>query len=122
MTISMADRIRQARLDASLTQARLAESLGVNRSAVAQWERKVGGTQPSISHLIQIAEMTQVAFEWIATGRESARRKQRRNAPKPEAEYSRDTYEAACLQVLRRVPPRRRDLVAQLLRELSGSY
>ena len=64
----MADRIRQARRLKTLSQTQLAEQVGVQRSAVAQWER-VGGTHPSVEHLAQIAVITQVLFEWLATGR-----------------------------------------------------
>ncbi|MBD9480957.1 helix-turn-helix domain-containing protein [Pseudoxanthomonas sp. PXM02] len=107
-------------MDASLTQTQLAEPLGVNRSAVAQWERVEGGTQPSISHLIQIAEMTQVAFEWLATGHGNAQKRRPSKPLKNEIDYARDAYESACLQSLRRIPARRRGLVAHLLSELTS--
>jgi transcriptional regulator with XRE-family HTH domain len=61
-------RIRQARRGVALTQEALARLVGVNRSAVAQWERK-GGCRPTSHNLAQIALVTHVSFDWLATGR-----------------------------------------------------
>lgn len=65
-----AARIKQARKDAGLSQATLAERLGVDRSAVAQWERN-NAAGPTVGHLTKIALATGVSFEWLATGRGS---------------------------------------------------
>jgi transcriptional regulator with XRE-family HTH domain len=61
-------RIRQARRIATLSQTALADKVGVNRSAVAQWERP-GGSQPTAGNLCKIAIATCIQFEWLATGR-----------------------------------------------------
>ena len=61
-------RIRQARRSADLTQDGLARHLDVNRSAVAQWERKEG-CRPTSENLARIAMATHVSYEWLATGR-----------------------------------------------------
>lgn len=63
-----AERIRQARKSAGLSQAKLAAGIGVDRSAVAQWERETASA-PTVGHLAQIAVATGVSFEWLATGR-----------------------------------------------------
>lgn len=65
---ALAHRIRQSRRAASMTQAQLAEQVGVNRSAVAQWERK-GGARPTSENLGKIAVVAKVSFDWLATGR-----------------------------------------------------
>lgn len=64
----LASRIRQTRRGASLSQSKLADGIGVNRSAVAQWERKAGSI-PTTDHMMKIATLCGVAFEWLATGR-----------------------------------------------------
>lgn len=67
--MKLSTRIRTARLRAGLSQAELAEKLGVSRSAVANWERNAGGTHPGSKRLADIAINTGVAWEWLATGR-----------------------------------------------------
>ena len=62
-----AHRIRLARRTAALSQAQLALELGVQRSAVSHWEAHRG--KPSMIHLRQLALLTGVQFEWLATGR-----------------------------------------------------
>lgn len=119
MSASMAVRILSARADASLTQTQLANHLGVNRSAVAQWERVQGGTNPSIVHLTQIAELTGVGFEWLATGRGQAKSRRRSKSPQESVEHATNDFEVQSLQWLRRVPAHKQSLVLQLLAELS---
>jgi transcriptional regulator with XRE-family HTH domain len=64
----LSDRVRQARTGAKLTKSDLARRVGVCRSAAVQWERP-DGTSPTVSNLARIAEIADVAFEWLATGR-----------------------------------------------------
>ena len=64
-----AHRIRIARRTAGLSQAQLAAELGLQRSAVSHWEAQRG--KPSMNHLRQLALLTGVHFEWLATGRGS---------------------------------------------------
>lgn len=61
-------RIRLARRHAGLSQAALAAAVGVHRSAVSHWEANQGKL-PSMQHLQQLALITGVQFEWLATGR-----------------------------------------------------
>lgn len=61
-------RIRQARRRVGYSQSELAAQVGVNRSAVAQWERH-GGSTPTSANLSKIAIITSVHYEWLATGR-----------------------------------------------------
>lgn len=66
--LSLASRICQARRNAGLSQAKLAARIGVQRTAVGQWERR-NGCHPNTEHMIQVASICGVAFEWLATGR-----------------------------------------------------
>lgn len=61
-------RIRLARRHAGLSQAALAAAVGVQRSAVGHWE-SAQGKFPSMAHLRELALVTGVQFEWLATGR-----------------------------------------------------
>ncbi|UNK51001.1 helix-turn-helix transcriptional regulator [Lysobacter sp. S4-A87] len=61
-------RIRLARRHRGLSQAALGAAVGVQRSAVGHWEA-ARGKYPSVAHLREIALVTGVQFEWLATGR-----------------------------------------------------
>jgi len=63
-----ANRVRQARRHANLSQQQLATLVGVHRSAVAQWEQP-GGSHPTVENMARLAAVTSVQFEWLATGR-----------------------------------------------------
>lgn len=65
--MSTAARIRKARIDAGLSQSRLAELMSVTRSACSQWEQD-GGTAPRGSRLERLATLLGVSVEWLATG------------------------------------------------------
>lgn len=68
--MQIADRIRQARHQKSLTQAEVARALAVHRGTYGHWERG-GGHIPSSSNLAQLAAHLEVSYEWLATGRGS---------------------------------------------------
>jgi transcriptional regulator with XRE-family HTH domain len=61
------ERIAYARKRMGLSQSQLAASLGVSRGACGQWEQ--GVSLPSVSHMAELARITEVSFEWLATGR-----------------------------------------------------
>lgn len=108
-------RIRRARTQARLSQAALAKRLGINRSAVSQWEC-AQGTCPSVEHLVGIATATGVCFEWLATGR---------GASRPESgqfdtavvieDFARDEIESQVLAGFRSAPLRKREAVLHLM-------
>lgn len=104
MMISPADRIRRARTQAGISQAALADVVGVQRGAVAQWERRCG-SHPSMHHLVAIAIATGVHLEWLGTGRGPMK-------PGIEAwansvridDFAQDEIETDFLQALRQLP------------------
>lgn len=50
-----------------MTQRQFGALLHVSRAAVTSWE--VGArSSPSVSHLMEIARISGVSFEWLATG------------------------------------------------------
>lgn len=118
--VVMCDRIRRARLTSGLSQTQLAAQTGVQRSAVAQWERD-GGTSPSVPHLARIAVVTQVYFEWLATGRGPGRPDDGSELPLPESvvEPTHDPQEREILALLRRMPPRKRQVARAIIEMLN---
>lgn len=117
---SMAFRIRRARTAAALTQAALARRLGVQRSAVTQWESDAG-TTPSVVHLAQIACETRVPFEWLATGRGPGRMEEGAlDVAVVVQDYARDEMESRMLEAMRRISRRRRQAMLQFVEVLAG--
>jgi transcriptional regulator with XRE-family HTH domain len=112
---SMPVRVRRARTAAGFSQAELARRVGVERSAVTQWER-AQGTTPSVAHLAKIAIETSVCFEWLATGRGPS-------SPEPGAfdagvmldDFVRDALESRALSALRRLGTRRKETAVRIL-------
>ncbi len=65
----LSEAIRAARRRAGLSQAELAELLGVRQSSVSQWER--GSTRPSTVHLLALTAALKCSlldFSGAATG------------------------------------------------------
>jgi transcriptional regulator with XRE-family HTH domain len=66
--MGLAARIRRARRIAGISQQGLADTLGVTRSAVSNWESD-SGVRPATHRLAVLARTLHVGFEWLATGR-----------------------------------------------------
>lgn len=99
--MNLASRIRHARKRRGLSQAMLAHCVGVSRGAVANWE-SVEGNAPSAAKLASIAEIAQVRFEWLATGRgEIAFGLGDGDVPAVDAELVTDEYERKLLRCFR---------------------
>ncbi|AGI07696.1 helix-turn-helix domain-containing protein [Xanthomonas citri pv. citri] len=117
---SLSARIRRARALAAISQAELAKRVGVQRSAVTQWEC-TAGTTPSVGHLIQIACETAVCFEWLATGRGPSRAQEGLlDAAVQSGDFARDELESSVLVALRRASQRKRVAIAQIIELLTG--
>lgn len=111
----ISSRIRRARAVAAITQSELARRLGVQRSAVTQWERS-NGTSPTVNHLVQIACETEVSFEWLATGRgESHPGAGVLDCALLVQDYARDDLETRALVGLRRITSQRREAVVKII-------
>lgn len=116
---TIAIRIRRARVLARLSQSQLAKEVGVNRSAVAQWERE-GGTHPSVEHLATVAVATRAPFEWLATGRGDPAQCPQQEVPAVAIEYAVDDIEVRVLEAVRNLPAKKRATVCRLIEELAS--
>ena len=61
--ILVGKRIRQARELAGLTQEKLAETIGVSRTAIVRWES--GETDPTLEHLIAMTAILNVSADFL---------------------------------------------------------
>lgn len=65
-TVSMSKRIRERRLNLSLTQQQVADAFGINKASVAEWES--GRTHPSSERLAKLAEVLQTTVDFLLSG------------------------------------------------------
>lgn len=118
-SMTMTLRIRHCRTRARLSQGELANRVGVHRSAVTQWERD-GGTHPSIEHLGAISVVTNVPFEWLATGRGDPNRTPEIEVPAIALDYAANEMEARLLEVVRRLPKSKKRAVCDLIEVMAS--
>lgn len=120
---SLMNRIRLCRRRAAFSQSELAERIGVQRTAVAQWERK-GGSRPSSKNLTQLAVELKVAFEWLATGRGRMELVANEGGDKPLAIdldwYAQDALEQRLLAAYRDVPYPANQRLVELVESMAG--
>ncbi len=98
--MKLSTRVRTARVRAGMSQAELAEALGVSRSAVGNWEAAKGRVFPSSERLSELALATGVSYEWLATGRGTPQAPNE-GIPAADAEFVDDPVERRLLQAFR---------------------
>ena len=113
---ALSDRVRHLRRTRKLSQAALARMLGVVPSAVAQWEGR-SGTSPTVEHLSRMAELSGVAFEWLATGRGPIRAGDAETPSVASESFARDLLEERLLLAFRRIAFRKRESLVRGLEE-----
>ena len=115
-------RIRLARRHAAMSQTQLAQAVGVQRSAVSHWEAPQG-KNPSVKHLREIAMVTGVQFELLATGRGQmapSRDSVLDSVAAVDALLVDDTLEQRLLMAFREAPVRARMALVELMEELAS--
>lgn len=116
------DRIRLARRHAGLSQARLAEAIGVQRSAVSHWESPQG-KNPSVDHLRTMALVTGVTFEWLATGRGKMQLSEDAvldSVSAADAILVEEPLELRLVQAFREASPKTRVAIVEIVEELAA--
>lgn len=61
--INFGQRLKVARGSAGFTQEKLAEKIGVSRTAIARWE--CNDSEPKLDNLISIAKNLNVSTDWL---------------------------------------------------------
>jgi transcriptional regulator with XRE-family HTH domain len=105
-----------------LSQSQLAQAVGVQRSAVSHWEAPMG-KNPSVSHLRQIALVTGIQFEWLATGRGEmplSREMQLDSIATADALLIEDPLEFRLVEAFRAAPLRTRLSLLEVMEELAA--
>lgn len=115
-------RIRLARRHAGLSQAALAEAVGVQRSAVSHWEA-INGKSPSMANLRRVATVTGVQFEWLATGRGRMRMSPDDtldSVAAVDATMVDEPLELRVLAAFRQLPPRSQAPLVELMEQMAA--
>jgi len=68
-TTFIGERIKISREKNHFTRAKLSDLMCLTVSIVGKWER--GNSNPSTAHLVKLAKVLNVSFEWLATGVEN---------------------------------------------------
>ena len=105
-----------------MSQTQLAQAVGVQRSAVSHWEAPQG-KNPSVKHLREIAMVTGVQFEWLATGRGQmapSRETVLDSVAAVDALLVDDSLEQRLLVAFRESPVRARLALVELMEELAS--
>lgn len=103
-----------------LTQAEMANSVGVSRSAVSQWER-YSGTKPNPDNLAIVADLLKVHYEWLATGRgPMGLDDSHQEPPAHMAEFAFDAQESRLLAGFRMLTARKKDAVVDLVERIKS--
>lgn len=120
--MTLAQRIRQARRRAKLSQQALANLLGVQRSSVSNWE-STSTVRPTSANLIGIAEATCTSVEWLAVERGSMQigHDAMMETPALDAELVDLPYERELLRLFRALPNRSQTILMELCEELVAS-
>lgn len=112
--MKLAIRIRVARQYAKLSQAELAEKLGISRGAVANWE-SANDAHPATSRMVELAVLTGVSVEWLVTGRgRMTHESGGEEVPAVVGEFVHDVAERRLLDAFRRSPARAKSLILQM--------
>jgi transcriptional regulator with XRE-family HTH domain len=120
--VNSQDRIRLARRHAGMSQAKLAEAIGVQRSAVSHWESPQG-KNPSVDHLRAVAMVSGVTFEWLATGRGKMQLSEDAmldSVSAADAMLIEDRSELRLIQAFRLASPRIRMSLVEIVEELTA--
>ena len=87
------------RRKANLTQAQLAEKLGISYQAVSSWER--GASMPDIGKLVDLARTLDTTVDYILSGEEAAQ------APLPQPVAEAETSQTLQVHVVSKLNPKK---------------
>ena len=116
----MTQRIRLSRRHGGLSQATLADLVGVHRSAVSHWESNKP-KKPNMGHLLAIAVACGVQFEWLATGRGSMLLSDQQQDAGSDTRMVlvEDEQEVELLRAYRETSPQSRMVLVELAQQLA---
>ena len=119
--MTLTQRIRLSRRHGGISQATLADLVGVHRSAVSHWESSKP-KRPNIGHLLAVAVACGVQFEWLATGRGAmflSDQAQADTIATANIAMVEDEHELELLRAYRETSPQSRLVLVELAQQLA---
>lgn len=114
-----ADRLREARIAAGLTQEQLGFAVGVTKSSISAWENN--RETPNFKLLPELRNTLGRSLDELVCGFRAGAQGQSDGTPDHNALAARDNDERALLQRYRALAPQRRAAVLELIKPASGS-
>lgn len=113
--MKIGQRIKGLREERGYSQGELARRVGVTQPTVSDWENNK--TEPTVDNLRILAVELDVYFEWLVTGRGAKDYVPQVNGPVAEYRVHRaiPADETRFLEMLRRLPPARREALLEFL-------
>ena len=113
-----ADRLREARVAAGLTQEQLGFTLGVTKSSVSAWEN--GRETPAFKLLPRLRHALKRSLDELVCGTSGVGEADAAYATTTADDRARDTKERALLHRYRNLPAARRAALLELLKPAKG--
>jgi transcriptional regulator with XRE-family HTH domain len=118
LALRVGSRINAARRDAGLTQAELAEEVGIDARSLQRIEG--GRTTPSLRRLLAIADVLRVSPGALLDDVPAPRKRARNTTTARDAPRTADEPNASLLRVWARIAPSRRRIALKILRILAS--
>ncbi|MBW5291359.1 MAG: hypothetical protein Rsou_0060 [Candidatus Ruthia sp. Asou_11_S2] len=112
---TIGERIEIARESLKLSKSKLSTKMHLSRSICGQWER--GISNPSTAHLVKLAHVLDVSFEWLALGNEVIKP----DVVKNETDsISSNTKRLKINQLLDKTTSKQKDYLLELLSDITN--
>lgn len=109
------ERIKIAREGNKLNRKNLAEIMCLSGTIVGKWER--GASNPSTAHLIKLAKVLNVSFEWLATGVDITAEKP--HLTKDELAIKHKTQMAQVEKIMQKMSPNQKESLVAFLGDIT---
>lgn len=111
---TIGERIRLARENLGYPRSKISDKMYLSKAMCGQWER--GISNPSTAHLVKLAHVLNVSFEWLALGNEAIKP----DVVKNETDsISSNTKRLKINQLLDKTTPKQKDYLLELLNDIT---
>lgn len=112
---SIGQRLTIARENAKISKSQLTDKMHLSRSICGKWEK--GDSNPSTAHLIKLAKVLNVSFEWLATGVEN--KNEKTTLTQAEKETLHNTQVAKVTEIMQKMNSKQKDSLVNFLGDMT---